>query len=131
MVHSGLHKYRRGAAENHIRNADDRGYQQSPWLASEPAEIEGCLLQYRHVLDAAIIARDSQDGNGELLRAYTAVAPGLPRCDCNKYKDQPLRLRGCTTESIQTARRWRGVLEMVDASPCDASGKILRKVLRQ
>lgn len=85
-----------------------------------PAEVEGELLALPHVLDAAVIGVPDDEA-GELPKAFIVSAPGIDP----------------DPEAIRTALRDRLAsykvpvqIDFVAAIPKSASGKILRRLLR-
>ncbi|KAI5795788.1 hypothetical protein EDC01DRAFT_64736 [Geopyxis carbonaria] len=89
-----------------------------------PAEIEGVLLECVGVADAAVVgvSVDVRGGKDELVRAYVARPVG------GSITAQEVE------EWVKTrCARWKwitGGVRFVDAVPRNASGKIMRKVLK-
>lgn len=88
-----------------------------------PAELEGIIASHPAVLDAAVIGV-LRDGN-EVPRAYVALAPPakgkVSESDLIKYVES----------KVANHKRLRGGIKFIDAVPRSASGKILRKDLRE
>jgi 4-coumarate--CoA ligase len=85
-----------------------------------PAEIEAALMAHSGVLDAAVIGMDDEEA-GELPVAF--IVPGEPApslADLQRHLDASLA-------HYKQIRR----LECVETIPKSASGKILRRVLRE
>ena len=83
-----------------------------------PAELEAVLQAYPGVLDAAVIGVADDDA-GEVPMAFVVVAPGVELAGIAAY------LRGQLASYKQPK-----TIEIIDAVPKSASGKILRRVLR-
>ncbi len=85
-----------------------------------PAELEGLLLTHPAVADAAVIGRPD-DARGEVPVAYVVLKPGAEAtaADLEAYVDG------------QVAHfKKLGALVFIDEIPKSASGKILRRVLK-
>ena len=85
-----------------------------------PAELEGLLLTHPAVADAAVIGRPD-DARGEVPVAYVVLRPGAEAtaADLEAYVDG------------QVAHfKKLGALVFIDEIPKSASGKILRRVLK-
>ncbi|KAJ4374200.1 hypothetical protein N0V83_002941 [Neocucurbitaria cava] len=88
-----------------------------------PAELEGVLLEHPGVADAAVIGIKNQDGSSELPRAYVV-----------KKADAKLEERDVTMwveEKLAKYKRLDGGVKFVESIPKTASGKILKRVLRE
>ncbi|KAI8817136.1 uncharacterized protein EV422DRAFT_255584 [Fimicolochytrium jonesii] len=88
-----------------------------------PAELEGYLLAHPDVADAAVIGRPSLEA-GEIPRAYIVLKEGhkgVTEADIVGYIEK----------KVAQHKRLRGGVEFIDAIPKAASGKILRRVLRE
>lgn len=94
-------------------------------IAVAPAELEDVLLGHPHVDDCAVMGVPD-DYAGERPKAYVVPAPG----GTMKPSD------GAGRELMQYVRerkvrfKWLDAVEFVDAVPKSASGKILRRVLK-
>jgi acyl-CoA synthetase (AMP-forming)/AMP-acid ligase II len=90
------------------------------WQVS-PAEVENTILQHPLVLDAAIIGVEGT-GNAEVARAYIVLRP-----------DAVLAIEDLKRFIGQTLARYKIPEEFVytDRIPKNATGKILRRVLRE
>ncbi|MCV2889270.1 AMP-binding protein [Ruegeria aquimaris] len=86
-----------------------------------PAEVEAELLTHPAIADAAVIGRPDSDA-GELPMAFVVAAPGqtAPTLD---------ELQAYLETRLAHYKQVR-VLEVVEAIPKSASGKILRRLLR-
>ncbi|HWI31367.1 MAG TPA: AMP-binding protein [Microbacterium sp.] len=86
-----------------------------------PAELEALLLTHPKVLDAAVIGV-LDDDKQEIPKAFIVPAPGSGLTD-----DE---VTAFVTENVAPHKKVRRV-EFIDAIPKSASGKILRKDLRE
>ncbi|KNC97637.1 uncharacterized protein SPPG_07106 [Spizellomyces punctatus DAOM BR117] len=86
-----------------------------------PAELEGYLLTHPAIADAAVISRPDESA-GELPRAYVVLKPGAKATEQEVQKF----IEG----KVAQHKRLRGGVAFVDEIPKAASGKILRRVLR-
>jgi len=85
-----------------------------------PAELEGLIVTHPKVLDVAVIGVPD-DQAGELPKAFVVVDPG---------QELSLEeLQAFIAEHLVSYKQIR-VMEMIDAIPKSASGKILRRELR-
>ena len=85
-----------------------------------PAELEGLIVTHPKVLDVAVVGVPD-DAAGELPKAFVQVAPG---------EDLTLEeLQEFVGEHLVSYKQIR-LLEIIDAIPKSASGKILRRELR-
>lgn len=95
-----------------------RGYQVAP------PELEGLILQMKGVIDCAVIGVKDKDGEGEVPRAYVIRQPGYsPEVTENEVKD-------FVRNSLASFKRLDGGVRFVQSIPKTASGKILKRVLR-
>ena len=83
-----------------------------------PAEVEALLQTHPHVLDAAVIGV-ADDEAGEVPLAFVVAKPGADAAEIQGFLRERL-------SSYKIPRR----LEFIDAIPKSASGKILRRVLK-
>jgi acyl-CoA synthetase (AMP-forming)/AMP-acid ligase II len=85
-----------------------------------PAELESLLLTHPAVADAAVVGLPDEEA-GEIPVGYVVLKP-----DAHATPDE---LRAFVADQVATYKRL-GRVELVDAIPKSASGKILRRVLR-
>ena len=94
-----------------------RGYQVAP------AELEALLLTHDHVADVAVI-QIPDEHSGELPRAYIVLKdtghPQVTEDDIKKW----------VKERVAPYKRLEGGVVFTDVIPKSASGKILRRILR-
>ena len=86
-----------------------------------PAELEGLLITHPAILDVAVIGVPDDEA-GELPKAFITVAPGA---DAPSLDD----VQEFVGEHLVSYKQVRQ-LEVIDAIPKSASGKILRRELR-
>jgi len=85
-----------------------------------PAELEALLITHPSVADVAVIGVPDEAA-GELPKAFVVVAPGA--------KPSAEALQAFVAEHVSTYKRIR-IVEFIESIPKSASGKILRRVLR-
>lgn len=91
-----------------------------------PLELEGVLLKHPNIIDVAVIGVPATNAvDGEFPRAYVVARPGtreqLSESNVKEYMaDKLARYKQCA-----------GGIVFVDEIPKTASGKILKRVLRE
>jgi 4-coumarate--CoA ligase len=90
-----------------------------------PAELEGLLLDHPKVNDAAVIGLHNDEQHTELPRAYIVLVPGTPKS--NETADE---IAKWLHEKVAGHKKLRGGIFFIDEVPKSASGKILRRVLK-
>ena len=95
-----------------------RGYQVAP------AELEELILSNEHVQDVAVI-QIPDEVSGELPRAYVVLKPSP---DQEKVTEE--YLKDWVKERVTPHKRIHGGVKFVEQIPKSASGKILRRLLR-
>ncbi len=85
-----------------------------------PAELEGLLLTHPLIVDAAVIGLPDEEA-GEIPKAFVVVAPGS-QVSAEEVMDY-------VAEHVASYKKVR-VVEFLEAIPKSASGKILRRELR-
>jgi acyl-CoA synthetase (AMP-forming)/AMP-acid ligase II len=88
-----------------------------------PAELEGIIASHPAVLDAAVIG--VPQNYTEVPRAYVVLAPPA------KGKISEEDIMDFVKSKVMDYKRLRGGVRFVDTVPRSASGKILRKELRE
>lgn len=85
-----------------------------------PAELEALLLTHPSIADAAVIPVPDEEA-GELPKAYVVLNPAIP-ATTHEIMD-------FVAEHVATYKQVR-IVEFIDEIPKSASGKILRRLLR-
>jgi len=85
-----------------------------------PAELEAVLLGHPDVADAAVIGLPDDEA-GEIPAGYVVLRPGAAAC-----LGEIMQFVAGEMAHYKEIRR----LEVIDAIPKSAAGKILRRVLR-
>jgi 4-coumarate--CoA ligase len=85
-----------------------------------PAELEAVLLRHPDVTDAAVVGRLDEEA-GEIPVGYVTLRPGAAA--------GPDEIRQFVAGQVASYKQLRR-LEVIDAIPKSASGKILRRLLR-
>jgi acyl-CoA synthetase (AMP-forming)/AMP-acid ligase II len=85
-----------------------------------PAELEAVLLRHPEVTDAAVVGLPDEEA-GEIPVGYVTLRPGSPASP-----EEIMQFAAAQVASYKQIRR----LEVVETIPKSASGKILRRVLR-
>jgi 4-coumarate--CoA ligase len=85
-----------------------------------PAELEALLLTHPKIADAAVIGVPDDEA-GEIPAAYVVLKPGQEATAAD--------IQSFVAENVASYKQIR-ILTFVDAIPKSASGKILRRVLR-
>ena len=90
-----------------------------------PLEIEGVLLGHPAISDAAVIGVYASHKDGELPRAYVVRRAGsegnLTEAEVRRYM----------SEKLAKYKDLTGGVRFVDAIPKNATGKILKRVLKE
>ena len=84
-----------------------------------PAELEALLTSHPKIDDAAVIGIPDEKA-GELPKAFV-----VPKGDIT-----PEEITAFVAEKVAPRKKLRGGVEFIDKIPKSATGKILRKVLR-
>ncbi|KAG9312085.1 AMP binding protein [Chiua virens] len=93
-----------------------------------PAELEALLLQHPDIADAAVIGIESKEEATELPRAY--IVPTRPIAP-SEVVAFALKIQTWAASRAAPHKKLRGGLIMVNQIPKSASGKILRRELRE
>lgn len=89
-----------------------------------PAELEGKLMDHPGVNDVAVIGIQNDEMHTEVPRAYIVAAKGK-----NSDKDAEEIIKW-VAEQVANHKRLRGGVRFIDEVPKSASGKILRRLLK-
>ncbi|KLJ13022.1 hypothetical protein EMPG_12007 [Blastomyces silverae] len=93
-------------------------------IAVAPAELEDLLLGHPYVSDIAVLGK-MDDYAGERPKAYVVLKPGVEKSEAvGRELMQYVRER-------KVRFKWVEEIEFTDAVPKSASGKILRRVLKE
>ncbi|XP_050358862.1 uncharacterized protein LOC126779080 [Nymphalis io] len=87
-----------------------------------PAEIEAVLLQHPSVRDAGVVGIPHADA-GEVPRAFIVVQP-----EANLTEDD---IKNLVKQKLSNPKHLRGGVQFIKEIPKNASGKILRRKLRE
>ncbi|OZJ04010.1 hypothetical protein BZG36_03622 [Bifiguratus adelaidae] len=90
-----------------------------------PAEMEGLLMQSPLVADCAVIGVYDSEQATELPRAYVVPTPGNP-----PNEETAKKIQLFVMERAAQHKKLRGGVKFIDVIPKSASGKILRRVLK-
>ncbi|CEL06092.1 Putative Acyl-CoA synthetase [Aspergillus calidoustus] len=92
-------------------------------LQVSPVEVEGFLRTHDSVADVAVIGAPDPDAPGnELPRAYVVLKPGKAASEAE--------LEEYVRSNLARHKQLRGGVMFVDEIPKSASGKVLRRILR-
>jgi 4-coumarate--CoA ligase len=91
-------------------------------LQVAPAELEGLLLSHEKILDAAVIGVYDEEQHTEVPRAYVVA---------NRNQISAEEISRFVKEHVASHKQLRGGVVFAEAIPKSASGKILRKDLRE
>jgi acyl-CoA synthetase (AMP-forming)/AMP-acid ligase II len=89
-----------------------------------PPELEGLLLQMPGVVDCAVIGVKEKDGEGEVPRAYVIRRPGYQPAVTEE------EIKSFVKKNLASFKRLDGGVRFVDSIPKTASGKILKRIMR-
>lgn len=92
-----------------------------------PAELESLLLQHPDVADAAVTGVHSEEEATELPRAYVVPARAVTEKDALSFA---LGVQDWVAVRVAPHKKLRGGIVLVQQIPKSASGKILRRELR-
>lgn len=90
-----------------------------------PAELEGLILRNEHVQDVAVV-QVPDEASGELPRAYVVLAPSAEATEVTEEY-----LKDWVKERVAPHKRIDGGVVFTEKIPKSASGKILRRILRE
>ena len=85
-----------------------------------PAELEALLLTHPQIADAAVIGLPDDEA-GEIPAAYVVLKPG--------HNTTAAEIQRFVADKVASYKQVRKLI-FIDAIPKSASGKILRRVLR-
>lgn len=91
-----------------------------------PAELEGLLASHPKVSDVAVVGVYDEEQATEVPRAYVVPAPGV-----EGGKQTEAEIVSWLAGRVASHKRLRGGIRFIDEVPKSASGKILRRVLKE
>ncbi|KAI1382082.1 acetyl-CoA synthetase-like protein [Hypoxylon crocopeplum] len=91
-----------------------------------PAELEGILLGHDDIADACVVPAHDRERETEVPRAYVVLRPGVARTD-----DKAAEVAAWVEGKVAQHKRLRGGVRFVDEVPKNASGKLLRRILKE
>ncbi|KAL7629444.1 hypothetical protein AAE478_000964 [Parahypoxylon ruwenzoriense] len=91
-----------------------------------PAELESVLLSHDDVADACVVAAHDATRETEVPRAYATLRPGV-----QPTAEKAGEIAAWVDGKVAQHKRLRGGVRFVDEIPKNASGKLLRRVLRE
>lgn len=91
-----------------------------------PAELEGILIGHPDIDDVAVIGVMDHEQATEVPRAYV-----VPKNGVEGSKDTERKIVDWLGKKVASHKRLRGGVRFVDVVPKSASGKILRRVLKE
>ncbi|KAI6044147.1 AMP binding protein [Pisolithus marmoratus] len=115
-----------------VRNEDgfftivDRRKELIKYKVLPPAELESLLLQHPDVADAAVIGVPSEEAT-ELPRAYVVPAQPVAKEKAATFASD---IQQWVAQKVAPQKKLRGGVVLVERIPKSASGKILRRELR-
>lgn len=90
-----------------------------------PAELEGYLIGHPDIDDVAVIGIEDHEQATEVPRAYV-----VPKKGAEGGKEKEKEIAAWLSKKVASHKRLRGGVRFVDEIPKSASGKILRRVLK-
>ncbi|GAP86153.1 putative 4-coumarate- ligase protein [Rosellinia necatrix] len=91
-----------------------------------PAELEGILQGHNDVADACVIPAHDRVRETEVPRAYLVLKPGVPGDDAKAEE-----IVAWVGNRVAGHKKLRGGVRFIDEIPKNASGKLLRRVLKE
>ncbi|KAI2640413.1 acetyl-CoA synthetase-like protein [Hypomontagnella submonticulosa] len=91
-----------------------------------PAELESVLLGHDEIADACVVPAHDRQRETEVPRAYVVLRPGVPRNEAKAAE-----IIEWVEKRVAQHKRLRGGVRFVDEVPKNASGKLLRRVLKE
>lgn len=91
-----------------------------------PAELEGLIASHPKVADVAVVGVYEEEQATEVPRAYIVPAPGV-----EGGKETEAEIASWLAGRVARHKRLRGGIRFIDEVPKSASGKILRRVLKE
>jgi 4-coumarate--CoA ligase len=92
-----------------------------------PAELEGYLVDNEMVDDVAVVGVESEELGTEVPRAYIVRKGGMKAVQ----RGDEERIASWLAAKVANHKKLRGGVKFVDAVPKNATGKILRRILKE
>ncbi len=102
-----------------------------------PAELEALLLSHPDVYDAAVVGIPAPEAsNGEVPRAFVVLKKGTASAassasSSSSSSPSAEALQQWVDERVNPFMKLRGGVELTDAIPKSAAGKLLRRILTE
>ncbi|OLY78065.1 putative 4-coumarate-CoA ligase 3 [Smittium mucronatum] len=96
-----------------------------------PAELESLLLLHEDVADSAVIGVQHEDLGTELPKAYVRLTSNHDGLSGDHKEAKANEILAWVNGQVAPHKKLRGGVEVLDIIPKSASGKILRRQLRQ
>ncbi|KLJ10674.1 hypothetical protein EMPG_13948 [Blastomyces silverae] len=93
-----------------------------------PAELEGVLVENEAISDVAVIGVESEEHGSEVPRAYVVLKV---KAAGNEAVAEAEKIMKWLAGKVAPHKRLRGGVKFIDEIPKSASGKILRRVLKE
>lgn len=90
-----------------------------------PAELEGVLVGHADIADACVIGVEDKSQATEVPRAYVVLRQGTSASEAKAHE-----LINWMATKVAPHKKLRGGIRFVDQIPKSASGKILRRLVR-
>ncbi|OTB06681.1 hypothetical protein M426DRAFT_318742 [Hypoxylon sp. CI-4A] len=90
-----------------------------------PAELEAILLGHDEIADACVVPAHDSARETEVPRAYLVLREGVPRTE-----EKAAEIAAWVESKVAQHKRLRGGVRFIDEIPKNASGKLLRRVLK-
>lgn len=91
-----------------------------------PAELEGLLLGHADIADVCVIGVEDKSQATEVPRAYVVLRQGVAASEAKEKE-----LVEWAAKQVAPHKKLRGGIRFVDQVPKSASGKILRRLVRE
>ncbi|KKZ65809.1 hypothetical protein EMCG_01194 [[Emmonsia] crescens] len=96
-----------------------------------PAELEGILVENEAVNDVAVIGVESEEHGSEVPRAYVVFNAKAAGKGAAGEAAEAEKIMRWLAGKVAPHKRLRGGVKFIDEIPKSASGKILRRVLKE
>lgn len=96
-----------------------------------PAELEGLLLAHPDVVDSCVVGVPDAGQATELPRAYVVLRTGVPAKGGDEERQRAGEIGSWLAQRVAPHKKLRGGVRFVAEVPKTASGKILRRVIKE